>query len=187
MAEALPVCFVRVQSLGLDQILHLFNQIVQSPLLPVRRTFAPVMPRHSLLRRFVSFALALLVLTASVGLSVQRQTCRMSGRSKVNVSMLSKVAAPTGCNDQTTSVAQDHCCDFSSHLHQLTTPAYELAAKVLVPAPLLAVLPAMGVSWPMPTVVEVLKTNVPRWFAADSSPPPLGGRGLLAFVCTLTV
>ena len=42
---------------------------------------------HSLFRRLVSLLLAVLVLTTSVGLTVQRQTCRMSGHSTVAVSV----------------------------------------------------------------------------------------------------
>ncbi|OGX81470.1 hypothetical protein BEN47_05870 [Hymenobacter lapidarius] len=142
-------------------------------------------------RRFVSLALALLVLTASVGLSVQRQTCRMSGNSTIDVSVLGKAARLVECEALERAAAvpipQDACCDFSSHLHKLTTPAHGLAAKVLLPAPLPAVLPALGPTWPTGVLVPNPESGIPRWFAADSSPPPLGGRGLLALVCTLLV
>lgn len=148
------------------------------------------MTSPSLFRRFVSFLLAMLVLTASVGLSVQRQTCRMSGRSQVDVSVLGKVASPAGCEGMVVPaapIADDNCCDFSSHLHKLTTPAQELAAKVLVPAPLLAVLPAGNVTWPLHSAEAAPEARVPRWFAADTSPPNPGGRVLLALVCKLVV
>jgi hypothetical protein len=147
------------------------------------------MAPHSLFRRFVSLLLAVLVLTASVGLTVQRHTCRMSGRSNVDVLVPGQLAL-RGCNGRRlptkAAVAKDNCCDVSSHLHKLSAPAHGLAAKVLVPAPLLAVwLP--GMIWPMATALAVPEPSGPRWFAADSSPPPLGGRGLLTFVCTLVV
>jgi hypothetical protein len=146
------------------------------------------MPWPSLFRRFISLVLAVLVLTASVGVSVQRHTCRMSGRSQVALS----VAGPTvpggciGLQAPARPVAKDNCCDVSSHLHKLSTPAHELVAKVVVPAPLLAVL-APTPTWPMPLLVAVPATSEARWIAADSSPPPRAGRALLAFVCTLVV
>ena len=146
------------------------------------------MPRPSLFRRFVSLTLAVLVLSASVGVNVQRHTCRMSGRSKVEMS----VAGPTalgGCASlqaPARPIAKDHCCDVSSHLHKLSAPAHEHVAKVVVPAPLLAVLEP-NFTWAPPLLVAVPATSGARWFAADSSPPPLAGRALLAFVCTLVV
>jgi hypothetical protein len=57
------------------------------------------MSRYSLFRRFVSLMLAVLVLTASVGLTVQRHTCRMSGRSKVDVTVPGR-APLRGCNNE---------------------------------------------------------------------------------------
>ncbi|WP_046246956.1 hypothetical protein [Hymenobacter terrenus] len=146
------------------------------------------MPRHSYFRRLVSLLLAVLVLTASVGLSVQRHTCRISGRSKVEVSVPGQMAL-RGCNGQLAPprpVVKDNCCDFSSHLHKLSAPAHELGAKILMPLPLLAAwLPEMP--WPTAPLVMAVEVQGPRWFAADSSPPPRGGRELLAFVCTLVV
>jgi hypothetical protein len=143
---------------------------------------------HSLSRRLFSLLLAVLVLTSSVGLTVQRHTCRISGRSKVEVSVPGELAL-RGCDGQlapTVPVVKDNCCDFSSHVHKLSAPAHELAAKVLVPAPLLAVLvPEM--TWPLALPAQALTAAGPRWFAADSSPPLRSGRELLAFVCTLVV
>lgn len=143
---------------------------------------------HSRFRRLVSLLLAVLVLTTSVGLTVQRLTCRMSGRSTVAVSVAGR-ADLRGCTGElapTTPAAKDNCCDFSKQVHKLTLPTHELTSKIMVPAPLLAVeIPAL--SWPKPAAVVELKDGGPRWFAADSSPPPLGGRGLLTFVCSLVV
>ena len=148
-----------------------------------------VMRPHSSFRRLISLLLAVLVLITSVGLTVQRLTCRMSGQSTVAVS----VAAHTelrGCMGElapATPKAADGCCDFSKQEHKLNSAAHELAAKILVPVPaMVALVPA--VAWPAPTVAAAsFATSGPRWFAADASPPPLGGRALLAFACTLEV
>ncbi|GAA4020719.1 hypothetical protein GCM10022409_00240 [Hymenobacter glaciei] len=144
---------------------------------------------YSLFRRSVSMLLAVLVLITSVGLTVQRLTCRLSGQSTVAVSVAGR-AELRGCIGElapTTSKAKDGCCDFSKHEHKLTSPAHELAAKILVPVPaLLGLVPSM--SWLVaPAGVAALAGAGPRWFAADASPPLLGGRELLAFVCTLEV
>ena len=153
--------------------------------------FAAAMRPHSLSRRFVSLLLAVLVLITSVGLTVQRLTCRMSGQSIVAVSVVGGTELH-GCMGMgelapATSKAQDGCCDFSKHQHKLSSPVHELAAKTLVPTPSMpAIVPPL--SWPAPTAaVGLLATGGPRWFAADASPPPLGGRTLLAFVCILEV
>ncbi|MBF9140525.1 hypothetical protein [Hymenobacter properus] len=146
------------------------------------------MPRYTLFRRLVSLLLAVLVLTTSVGLTVQRLTCRMSGRSTVALTVAGR-ADLQGCTADMTPAkptAKDNCCDFSKQLHKLTTPAHELTAKVLLPLPGPALLPTAP-AWPALVSAALPPASTPRWFAADSSPPPLGGRGLLAFVCTLVV
>lgn len=147
------------------------------------------MRSHSLFRRLVSVVLAVLVLITSVGLTVQRLTCRMSGTSTVAVSVAGR-AELRGCMGELApaiSKAADGCCDFSKHEHKLNSPVHELATKILVPVPaLLATLPQL--SWPVSKAAAVsLAANAPRWFAADASPPPLGGRALLAFACKLEV
>ena len=143
---------------------------------------------HSLFRRFVSVLLAVLVLITSVGLTVQRLTCRMSGQSTVAVSVAGR-AELRGCMGELAPAnpkASDGCCDFSKHEHKLSSPVHELAAKILVPVPaMLATLPSIG--WPVPKAAVASLAAGPRWFAADASPPPLGGRALLAFACTLEV
>ncbi|WP_460546824.1 hypothetical protein [Hymenobacter daeguensis] len=143
---------------------------------------------HSRFRRFVSLLLAVLVLTTSVGLTVQRLTCRMSGRSTVAVSVAGRadLRGCTGGQAPATPAAKDNCCDFSKQVHKLSLPTHALASKIMVPAPLLAV-ETLVLSWPKPAVAAPLHDGGARWFAADSSPPPLGGRGLLTFVCTLVV
>ncbi|GAB3727993.1 hypothetical protein GCM10027594_10090 [Hymenobacter agri] len=144
---------------------------------------------HSRFRRLVSLLLAVLVLITSVGLTVQRLTCRMSGTSTVAVSVggHTKLRGCLGELAPTTPQAKDGCCDFSKQEHKLSSPAHELAAKILVPVPtLVATLPANG--WPASGAVTASAVAAgPRWFAADASPPPLGGRALLTFVCTLEV
>lgn len=146
------------------------------------------MPRYSSFRRFVSLMLAVLVLTASVGLTVQRHTCRMSGRSKVDVTVPGR-APLRGCNNELVpakTIAKDNCCDTSSQLHKLSAPAHDQVTKVLVPVPVLVAW-APELTWPQRPLATVLPGVGPRWFAADSSPPPLGGRELLEFVCTRIV
>ena len=142
---------------------------------------------HSLSRRFVSLLLAVLVLITSVGLTVQRLTCRMSGQSTVAVSVAGGTELRGCMGELATSKVQDGCCDFSKHQHKLSSPVHELAAKILMPAPSMsAIVPPL--SWPAPTAaVGLPATDGPRWFAADASPPPPGGRTLLAFVCVLEV
>jgi hypothetical protein len=144
---------------------------------------------HSRFRRLVSVLLAVLVLITSVGLTVQRLTCRMSGQSTVAVSVAGQ-AELHGCLGKlapATSKAQDDCCDFSKHQHKLSSPVHELAAKVLVPVPSTsAIVPPL--SWPVSAAAADLQAATgPRWFAADASPPPLGGRALLALACILEV
>ena len=145
-------------------------------------------PCHSLFRCLVSCLLAVLVLTASVGLTVQRYTCRMSGRSTVDLSVTGQLPQ-RDCAGQVVNnrpLAKDNCCDLSRHLHKLSAPAHELAPKALVPVPLLALssIPKVWASAPPAVAVAV---GTPLWFAADASPPPMGGRDLLTFVCTLLV
>jgi hypothetical protein len=144
---------------------------------------------HSPFRCFVSLLLAVLVLITSVGLTVQRLTCRMSGQSTVAVSVGGR-AELRGCMGKlapATPKAADGCCDFSKQEHKLNSAAHELAAKVLVPVPtMVAVVPPLA--WPTFTTSAVsLAATGPRWFAADASPPSLGGRALLTFACTLEV
>ncbi|MFC6225182.1 hypothetical protein ACFP2F_18185 [Hymenobacter artigasi] len=139
--------------------------------------------------RLASVLLAVLVLITSVGLTVQRLTCRMSGRSMVAVSVAGRDEL-RGCLGEvapTPPIVKDGCCDFSKHEHKLSSPVHELAAKILVPAPALAgIVPPLG--GPVAPAAGAARANAgPRWFAADTSPPPLGGRALLAFACTLEV
>ena len=156
--------------------------------LPQGRTFTIVMFHYSLFRRLVSLLLAVLVVTVSVGFTVQRSTCRMSGRSTVEV-LLAGQTAQRGCGGQPVLARpflKDNCCDYSSHLHKLSAPAHELAAKVLVLSPLLAIF-TVAVAGPFVMAEDASMMGAPRWFAADSLFPPRAGRRLLAFICTLVV
>lgn len=164
-------------------MLHVPARFPHGPTCPGVVIFAFAMPRYSPIRRLVSLLLAVLVLAASVGLSVQRHTCRMSGRSQVAVAVPGQLT-PRGCNGQLApgrAVIKSNCCDFSTHLHKLSVPAHELAAMVLVPGPLLAVAWPPAVIWPMTTPTRTPLAGSPRWFAADSSPPARSGRERLVF------
>ncbi len=172
-----------------DQMLHPAGPLSAHYSRPLGLTFAFAMRAHSFLRRLVGLLLAVLVLTASVGLTVQRHTCRISGRSRVEIAVPGQLAfrGYTGQLAPARPIAQDNCCDFSSHLHQLSAPALELVAKVLLPVPVFVAWQPAGIAWPVPPRAGALQIAAPRWFAADSSPPARGGRGLLAFACTLVV
>lgn len=141
---------------------------------------------HSHLCRLVSFTLAVLVLITSVGFTVQRMTCRISGRSRVAVAVAVATTVHGCTTGREAATERGGCCDFSKQVHKLSHPVSELAAKILVPVPLLAVLPRR-VSWPAARVAEQPALGGARWYAADSSPPPRGGRALLALACTLVV
>ncbi|GAB3841572.1 hypothetical protein [Hymenobacter jeollabukensis] len=152
------------------------------------------MNQRSLLLRLTSLWLALLVLTASVGLTVQQHTCHLSGRTQRAV-----VLTPHhGCAPAGMTVAgcqrpaplkqpsvKDGCCEFSAHHHKVDASAHDLGlGKVPVPA-LVAVLPPAPM-WPQPAAAAVAaQTRILH--AADASPPARAGRALLTFVCVLVV
>ncbi|MDO7876665.1 hypothetical protein Q5H93_18105 [Hymenobacter sp. ASUV-10] len=143
--------------------------------------------KRPLSHRLLSLCLAALVLAASVGLTVQRHTCRISGRSKVSVGLPGAARALTGCAGELPTRVKSDCCDFSKHHHKLSAPAHDVVSAKVLPPPLLAAwLPALA--WPRPANAAKLPgVAAERWFAADSSPPPLGGRALLTWACTLVV
>ena len=138
-----------------------------------------------LLHRIFNLGLALLVLTASVGLRVQRHTCHFSGRSTATV-RLPGAAALRGCDGRLASrpTIRRNCCDFSSHLHQLNTPAAEYATtKVLAPNALALALPwPTAPEWPRAPVRRPI-ANGPRWSAADTPEPPAGQFRLARLHC----
>ena len=126
------------------------------------------------LHRLLSAFLALLVLTSSVGLTVQRHTCRQSGHTTAGLIF---------------STPHHGCPPPRAASHrakaQLETAASDVVATKLLPAPLPALLPQLG-GWLLPPRAVVLLAPT-RWPADDASPPLRAGRRLLAFVCTLVV
>ncbi|TGE08221.1 hypothetical protein [Hymenobacter fodinae] len=148
--------------------------------------------KHPLTHRLFSAWLALLVLTASVGLTVQQHTCRVSGTHTAAVIF---TPAHHGCPPPAAEQGGSHatpkaqvkssCCEFGAHFHKLDSPSPELTwVKSLVPA----VLPVWLSSseWPSAPAAPLLK-GAARWHAGDASPPLRAGRTLLTFVCTLIV
>jgi hypothetical protein len=170
------------------------RRILYSGLRAGLRIFAFVPPR-SLLLRLTSFWLALLVLTASVGLTVQQHTCSMSGKTQRAVVLAPRHAcapaavAEAGCRKPAATAeatVKDGCCEFSAHHHKVDASAHDFAlGKVPVPG-FVAVLPAPA-AWPLPAATVAAAAEQQIWHAADASPPPLGGRALLTFACTLVV
>ncbi|RYU79403.1 HYC_CC_PP family protein [Hymenobacter persicinus] len=145
--------------------------------------------KRPILHRLFSAFLALLVLTSSVGLAVQQHTCRSSGHSTAAVIFSTPhhgCPAPTAATHDTKAQVKAACCDFSAHFHKLDASASDVSwAKHLAPA-FVAVLPGPALGW-QPLGTARLLAQAPAWQASDSSPPPRGGRTLLAFVCTLVV
>ncbi|KAA9339104.1 hypothetical protein F0P96_00255 [Hymenobacter busanensis] len=152
------------------------------------------MKKHSLVFRLFSLWLALLVLTSSVGLTVQQHTCHISGQTQRAVVLTPrhscappKAAAP-GCKPAAvaarSTAVQDGCCAFSVQQHKMDAFGSVLLAKVPVPA-LVAVLPKAA--WAPVATAAVCGSPQAVFYATDASPPPLAGRALLAFVCTLVV
>ncbi|RSK47009.1 HYC_CC_PP family protein [Hymenobacter rigui] len=147
--------------------------------------------KRPLLHRLFSFWLALLVLTSSVGLTVQQHTCRQSGRHTASVVFspvrhgcpAPPVAKHSSHQTGTTRLAKA-CCEFGAHFHKLDAPSAKLVVTK-IPAPLaVPTWPAAPV-WP---VAAAPRLSVrPQWHATDSSPPPRAGRQLLVFVGVLVV
>jgi hypothetical protein len=142
--------------------------------------------------RLFSAWLALLVLAASVGMTVQQHTCRQSGNRTSSVVFSTPqhrcpAAKPTSHHHVPGSQAQlkAACCDFSAHFHKLDAPTPEITWAKLLPTPLLATW------WPAPTwpalPPTLLVAQADAWYAADSSPPLRAGRELLAFVGVLVI
>ncbi|UYZ64829.1 hypothetical protein [Hymenobacter weizhouensis] len=150
--------------------------------------------KRPLLHRLFSAWLALLVLTASVGLTVQQHTCRVSGRHTASI-----VFAPHEHGCPPAQAAASHataaagktqvagaCCEFGAHFHKLDAPSAELH-WVKAPVPVLAPVWLDHTAWPQAPEPLRLLSGAARWHAADSSPPPRAGRALLTFVGVLIV
>jgi hypothetical protein len=159
-------------------------------ILPARpRIFALV--KRPLTHRFFSGLLALLVLAASVGLTVQRRTCHLSGRSTAGFTFNSAADACEEVYIATTCCAatlqlREACCDLATDFHKLSAPAPALLGGKLLTAPAInAWLPTTV--WPPLPAASLLAQDVVRWYASDASPPPRAGRLLLTFGCVLVV
>ncbi|WBO85268.1 hypothetical protein [Hymenobacter yonginensis] len=148
--------------------------------------------QRPLSHRLFSALLALLVLTASVGMAVLQHTCRQSGyRTTAVVFSTPKHRCPApeptqeATHHSTKAQLTSACCDFQAHLHKLDVPAPELAWAKLLPPPLAADwFPATA--WPtLPPAPLVARAAA--WHASDSSPPPRAGRQLLTFIQVLVV
>lgn len=146
--------------------------------------------KRSVTHRFFSGLLALLVLAASVGLTVQRRTCHLSGRSTAAFAF----SAADTCEPATTGTAcctataqfRAACCDLATDFHKLSAPApAALGGKFLFPPPFISWLPTTV--WPPFLAAPLLAQAAVRWHASDASPPPRAGRRLLAFGCMLVV
>lgn len=146
--------------------------------------------KRPLLHRLFSVWLALLVLTSSVGLAVQQHLCRQSGQRTTDIIFQSArhgcppTPVAAGLHQDGKAHLTKSCCEFGADFHKLDTASAQLAL-VKVPAP--ALLPAWPAA-PFPAFKAVtLHQPAARWYAADSSPPPLGGRALLTRVGVLVV
>lgn len=139
--------------------------------------------------RLFSLLLALLVLAASVGLTVLRHTCRESGHTTADIIF---TAPKHGCPppkptaNSHSSQIKGACCDFSAHLHKLEVPSPELTWAKLLPSPLLAPVWLPTSCWPTAPAAPLV-AQAATWHAADSSPPPRAGRVLLSFISVLVV
>lgn len=137
---------------------------------------------RSLPQRFLSIVLALLVLAASVGLPVQRRTCRMSGRSTVRIAW----GLPTQGQSDTPQKRLSHlldrgCYSYSLHLHQLSAPAHTAEATKLLPAaPVWSALPATATTLFLASEVGFAAQSASRpWATATTRPARPAGRALL--------
>ncbi|WP_188815117.1 hypothetical protein [Hymenobacter cavernae] len=145
--------------------------------------------KRPLAHRLFSGFLALLVLTASVGLTVLRHTCSQSGHTTTAVIFSTPHhGCPTAAQTpkhSTSAHLKGACCDFKAHFHKLDASSSAVSlVKSLVPDFTGAWLPTTA--WPLvPTAPSVAQAA--PWHASDSSPPPRAGRTLLAFVCTLVI
>lgn len=148
--------------------------------------------KRPLFHRLFSVWLALLVLTASVGMTVQQHVCRESGSRTTSVVFTTpqhRCPAPKPASGQHTHSKQAKlkaaCCEFSAHLHKLDAPTPELTWAKLLPAPFVAVCEPTFSWTAFPPALLVAQAEA--WHAADSSPPLRAGRTLLTFIGVLVV
>lgn len=142
--------------------------------------------------RLFSLLLALLVLTASVGMTVQQHTCQQSGSRTASIIFSTpqhrcpapKVTAGRHAHSSQAKL-KAACCDFSAHLHKLDAPTAGIVWAKLLPSPFLA--PCWSTpTWPaLPSTLLIKQADA--WHAADSSPPLRAGRVLLSFIGVLVI
>ena len=143
---------------------------------------------HPLPSRFLNLALALLVLAASVGLPVQRRTCRLSGRSTARIVWHGAAGALSTPAQTPESGLAAACYAYSLQLHQLSpeTPALDDGRLLPAAADGLA-LPADG-SFRLPARPRFWAPALVAGRVAHLPPPPRpGGRALLVRIGTLVV
>ena len=137
------------------------------------------MPAQSLSRRFVSLLLALVVLVASVGLPVQRRTCRLSGRSTATIGWgIAALGTLPGVAQGVKSRLAGTCYAYSLTLHQVSASMGPAAFKKL-----LSNEPVWLATEP-PAAIEMLGRLMRRPESGGKRvnfrvPPRLGGRRLL--------
>ena len=169
------------------------NFALPQPVLHTPRRSAPhylcSMRPHLLSHRLTSFALALLVLAASVGLPVQRRTCRLSGRSTTRIGWGQALPGAPGRPVKGHQASLERSCyAYNFQLHQLRTDASAPdAAKLLPAAPgPWALPPAKQPAWG-PAVPGVATLAPTRWTTGLAPPPRAGGRALLRRIGVLVV
>ncbi|MCB2408180.1 HYC_CC_PP family protein [Hymenobacter lucidus] len=150
--------------------------------------------KRPLLHRLFSGFMALLVLTTSVGLTVQSHTCRSSGRSTAAIIFSApqhkcppaSSAAALAASHQLPGKAElkKSCCEFGAHFHKLEAASHTSDQAKLLPPVLTAWSPASDWGLFQP---GRLVTQGATWHASDSSPPLRAGRMLLVFVGTWQV
>ena len=144
--------------------------------------------KHSLSHRFLSMVLALLVLAASIGLPVQRRTCRLSGRSTAHIawSLVNPASALSGIGgsqQKNQHRLESSCYAYSLHLHQLSAPGYSPVATKLLPVGPVWLAPPALARFPIPTRPNLATGAIHSgWFTSKAPPPRPGGRTLLVQV-----
>lgn len=147
--------------------------------------------KRSVTHRLFSGLLALLVLAASVGLTVQRRTCHLSGRRTAALTLTApadacqpQVAAAQCCADALQF--REACCDLATDFHQLSASAPAALGGKFLPSPAInSWLPTTV--WPPFPAAPLLAQAATHWHASDTSPPPRAGRVWLTFACTLVI
>lgn len=150
---------------------------------------------YPLPHRLLSLTLALLVLAASVGLPVQRRTCRLSGRSTARIAWHVAPHGPLEGGAESGPAAKrmparlaGSCYAYYFQLHQLSVPAHEAAPTLKLPAaPHWLALPAATLSHSLPPLCLVKRAALAVGMGPAAPPSRPGGRRLLARIGVLLV